>query len=53
MKSTHYIMQDQARDTVQQIMAGPGGEKLLLKPAWLGLILVIAAMNLLSLVPYQ
>ncbi len=59
MHPARYIMQDQARNTVRQIMAGPVvipavtpiGDKLLLKPAWLGLILLIAAINLLTLVP--
>ena len=51
MNSTQYIMQDQARNTVQQIMLGPIPDKLLLKPAWLGLILLVAAINLLTLVP--
>ncbi len=63
MNPTQYIMQDQARNTVRQIMAGPVvnpavtpvvtpiGDKLLLKPAWLGLILLVTAINLLTLVP--
>ncbi len=53
MKPSRYIMQDQARDTVDQIMLGPIHDKLLLKPAWLGLLLLVAAINLLTLVPYQ
>ncbi len=53
MKSSRYIMQDQARDTVDQIMLGPIRDKLLLKPAWLGLLLLVAAINLLTLIPHQ
>ncbi len=53
MKSTRYIMQDQALDTVHQIMIGPVHDKLIHKPAWLGLILLVAAVNLLTLLPYQ
>ena len=53
MNSTPYVMQDQARNTVQQIMSGPSQDKLIHKPAWLGLFLLVAAVNLLTLVPYQ
>ena len=53
MNSTHYIMQDQAHNTVRRIMAGPARDRLLFKPGWLGLILLIAAVNLLTLVPYR
>ena len=51
MNSPQYIMQDQAQNTVQQIMLGPVQDKLLLKPVWLGLILLVAAINLLTLIP--
>ncbi len=45
MNSSPYIMREQAQNTVQRIMAGPiviqSRDKLLLKPAWLGLILLV------------
>ena len=53
MNSTPYVMQDQARNTVHQIMSGPSRDKLIHKPAWIGLFLLVAAVNLLTLVPYQ
>lgn len=52
MSDTTYVMRDQARDTVHEIMRGPGGPipgSLLQQPSWLALGLLVVALNILAL----
>jgi hypothetical protein len=44
-----YIMRDQARDTVHQIMHERCAETLLTSPSWLAFVLLLVAFNIITI----
>jgi hypothetical protein len=51
MTVSRYVMHDQARDTVREIMCRPEATPpLVVRPSWLALALLLAAFNLLAVV---
>lgn len=51
MSPEPYLMRDHARDTVRDIMGERPGERLLTRPSWVALTLLVMAFNLLAFVP--
>jgi hypothetical protein len=51
MSASRYVMQDQAGDTVREIMCRSEARPVLVgRPGWLALALLLAAFNLLAVV---
>jgi hypothetical protein len=50
MSTESYVMREQARDTVHRIMRPEAQRQLAPRPAWLGLVLLVAALNMIAMI---
>ena len=49
MHVSHYIMRDQTRDKVTDIMRDPPAATLVTRPSWVALVLLVAAFNVIAI----